>query len=173
MITLGTVSRIWKEVIIVTTQPIERILVATNGSEAAREAVELGVDLASSQGAEVIFLHVAPPTVWRYSRMAPASAIPRQLPSPELDDALREAAARATEAGVGTRLALLSGDAAREIVSAADILDVDLVVVGKSGRNPLRDHVGTTVAKRAACPVLVARPRQARKPSRTLLRKAA
>jgi nucleotide-binding universal stress UspA family protein len=157
---------------IVTTQPIERILVATDGSEAAREAVELGVDLASSQDAEVIFLHVAPPTVWRYSRMAPASAIPRQLPAPELDDALRDALARATEAGVEARLALLSGNAAREIVSAADILEVDLVVVGKSGRNPLREHVGSTVARRSERPVLVAR-RQARKPSRMLLKKAA
>jgi nucleotide-binding universal stress UspA family protein len=160
-------------VIIVTTQPIHRILVATDGSEAAREAVERGVDLASSQGAEVIFLRVAPPTVWRYSRMAPASAIPRKLPAPELDEALREAAARATEAGVEAKLALISGNAAREIVSVADILDVDLVVVGKSGRNPLREHVGTAVTRRTTRPVLVARARQARKPSRPLLRKAA
>src|ERR671919_656160 len=39
---------------------MKRILIATDGSEAAREAVELGVELAEDEGAEAIFVHVVP-----------------------------------------------------------------------------------------------------------------
>ena len=39
---------------------MQRILIATDGSAAANEAVELGVELARDEGAEVIFVHVVP-----------------------------------------------------------------------------------------------------------------
>ena len=39
---------------------MKRVLIATDGSAAADEAVELGVELARDEGAEVIFVHVVP-----------------------------------------------------------------------------------------------------------------
>ncbi len=39
---------------------MQRILIATDGSAAANEAVELGVELAREEGAEVVFVHVVP-----------------------------------------------------------------------------------------------------------------
>jgi len=155
-----------------TTEMFDRILVATNGSEKASAAVERGVELAASEHAELVFLHVAPPTVWRYSRLAPASAIPRRLPAPLHNDALRAAAALASEAGVKARLELLSGDAAREIVSVAEQLDAD-VVVGESGQNPLRERVTPSVLRRAKRTVLVAKRRKAQAAKVLPLRKAA
>jgi nucleotide-binding universal stress UspA family protein len=139
------------------TQPIERILIATNGSESARAAVQLGVDLAAAHDARVVFLHVRPPVAWRHGRLVPPSAIPRKLGSPAQDEALGAAATIAREAGVKTQLELISGDAAREITTVADIVDADLVVIGESGRNPLRERIGHEVVRRSNRPVLVAR----------------
>lgn len=156
-----------------TTKLFHRILVATNGSEQASAAVERGVELALSEQAELVFLHVLPPTVWRTSRLAPASAIPRRLPAPLHDEALRAAAARASEMGVKARLELLSGETAREIVSVAEQLEVDLVIVGQSGRNPLRERVAPKVLHRAKCTVLVAKSLEPGAERSVPLRKAA
>jgi nucleotide-binding universal stress UspA family protein len=144
------------------TQPIERILVATNGSKGAKAAVKLGVDLAGAHDAQLVFLHVRPAAVWRYARLAPASAIPRKLGTPLQDEALCEASVAASESGMQAHLELLSGDAAREIVTVADIVDADLIVVGESRRNPLRERVGYEVLRRSKRPVLVARRQRAR-----------
>ena len=51
---------------------MKRILIATDGSAAANEAVELGVELAREEDAEVIFVHVAPAT-----DVVPVDGIPR------------------------------------------------------------------------------------------------
>ena len=41
---------------------MKTIVIATDGSPSALEAVEYGLELASDQDAEPIFVHVAPPT---------------------------------------------------------------------------------------------------------------
>ena len=43
---------------------MKRILIATDGSAAADEAVELGVELARDEGAEAILVHVVPTADW-------------------------------------------------------------------------------------------------------------
>ena len=39
---------------------MKRILIATDGSESAREALEFGLDLAAEQDAKTFVVHVAP-----------------------------------------------------------------------------------------------------------------
>ena len=39
---------------------MKKILIATDGSESAREALEFGLELAAEQDAEAFILHVAP-----------------------------------------------------------------------------------------------------------------
>jgi len=138
-------------------EPFNRILVATNGSGSSQAAVERGLELAATDGAEVIFVHVRPPVAWRYGRLAPASAIPRRLPAPAQDEALAGAVTRAEELGVPSRIALLSGNAAREIVGVSDLVDADLIVVGKSGRNPLRERVAPSVLHKSRRTVMIAK----------------
>jgi len=43
---------------------MKRILIATDGSSKAREAVGFGIELASEQEAAVTLLQVIPPTDW-------------------------------------------------------------------------------------------------------------
>jgi nucleotide-binding universal stress UspA family protein len=156
-----------------TTMPIKRILVATDGSESSDAAVDMGVGLAAAEHAHVVFLHVRPPASYRYSRLAPASAIPRKLGSAAQDDALQRAATVAREAGVSAQVELIAGDAAREITSVAEIVDADLVVVGRGSRNPFHEHVGSSVVRRTKRPVLVAKRRPEADAKTGLFRRAA
>ena len=40
---------------------MKKILIATDGSASAHEAVGIGVELAAEHGAQVVFIHVLPP----------------------------------------------------------------------------------------------------------------
>ena len=95
---------------------MKRILIATDGSAAANEAVELGIELAQDEDAEVIFVHVVPATDVVPAMGFPAvGAVPHSL-NAEDREALDDAAAYAAERGIAARTKLLSGDTVDEIV---------------------------------------------------------
>ena len=140
------------------------ILVATDGSDEARLAVEEGVDLAAAVGASVIFLSVT-------RRPPPLVGDPyyQRLLAKELADAraaLAEAVAIARERGVPYQRERLEGSAADEIVAFARRHDVDLIVIGSRGRGTVKGaflgSVSTAVTRRADRPVLVVRERTGR-----------
>lgn len=140
---------------------MQRILVATDGSDSAAEAVEFGVDLAAEHGAELIFVHVVPEL-----DLVPATMLPlgRALPhEPSSDDRvlLEDVAAIAAAHGVLSTTALLRGDTVDEIVAYADSRDVDLIVVGSRGHGTLRTallgSVSRGVLRESMRPVLVVR----------------
>ncbi len=155
-----------------TTGKFHRIVVATSGSPGSKLAVQRGVELAAHEGAEVVFVHVRPPVQWRMSRLTPVTAVPRLLGEPEQDEALQEAQAKAREAGVKARIRLLSGDTAKLIKATADNVAADLIVLGPTGRNPLREHAGPKVRRLAKRSVLIAKQREHAAP-RVALRRAA
>lgn len=137
-----------------------RILIAANGSPSAAHAVTVGVDFAAAQGEAVTFLHVVAPAFARPGRLAAATLLnPR--PYREDEVALKAAAALACEAGVEADVVVVSGDPADEIVSYADTIDADLIVVGSRGHNAvttvLIGSVSRGVLREARRPVLVAR----------------
>jgi nucleotide-binding universal stress UspA family protein len=116
---------------------MKRILIATDGSPAAQEAVEFGVELAEEHGAEIVFVHVVP-----FLDPAPMNGFNvvgarRRDPSAEEYEVLADAEAVAENRGLHARTDLLSGNAADEIVAHADNLDADLIVVGSRGRGPI------------------------------------
>ncbi|MGI9658894.1 MAG: universal stress protein [Gaiellaceae bacterium] len=125
---------------------IERILVATDGSPSALDAVKVGVDLAQEDGAEVVAIHVA-------------SADGRDSPDPlPLDSAVSVA----RDHGVELETHLAVGDDVVEVISElADQLDADLVVVGSRGLNAalssLLGSVSRGLAAQCPRPVLVVR----------------
>ncbi len=47
---------------------MKQILIATDGSPSAQEAVEVGLELAKEQGADVTFVHVAEPDMFAGGR---------------------------------------------------------------------------------------------------------
>ena len=139
-----------------TTQAINRILVATDGSGSSQHAVELGVELAAAEAAEITFLHVVPPVEFRAGRLS-MPAVPRRLGADD-DDALEEAAAAARASGVPFHLELIAGELGETIVACGDAFDVDLIVVGERARRHwLSVNVPRWVARHATRAVLVAR----------------
>jgi nucleotide-binding universal stress UspA family protein len=140
---------------------VKPIVIATDGSDEAKEAVRLGVELAADEGAEVVLAHVV--QVFDPLERAPGS--PHRVPAAADDEALREASAIAEAAGVPATLELLLGLPEDEIVALADDLDASVVVVGSRGQSGLRGallgSVSRAVVKNAKRPVLVVKPTSA------------
>jgi nucleotide-binding universal stress UspA family protein len=116
---------------------MKRILVATDGSPSAAEAVQFGIELAAEHDAELVFAHVVPEfdlvpaTVFQIGGVFPhdPGATERQV--------LEAAAELAAEAGIVSTTALLRGETVEQIVEYADTHDVDLVVVGSRGHGAI------------------------------------
>jgi nucleotide-binding universal stress UspA family protein len=140
---------------------MKRILIATDGSASAREAVHFGLELASEQEAEAVFVHVAPAVdIFPGGGFASPGALPHTVSS-EDREALDEASALAAEAGVEARCELLTGQPVDEIVAYAESIGADLIVVGSRGlgavKSALLGSVSAGVLHEAHRPVLVVR----------------
>jgi nucleotide-binding universal stress UspA family protein len=141
----------------------KNILVATDFSEQAHQAVLHAIELAKKIGASVHLLHV-------YS--IPVVGLPEGgvMPTGKMLDqiigdsrgALEKVAAECAPSGVLGQHILRAGDAREVIVSTAKELAVDLVVVGTHGRRGLSrvilGSVAESVVRTAPCPVLTVRP---------------
>lgn len=141
---------------------MQRILVATDGSPSAAEAVRFGVELATEHAAELIFVHVVPTVdVVPAAVFGMCTAFPHE-PSDEDRAMLEDAAAVAAEHGVVPTTALLRGETVAAIAAFADSHEVDLIVVGTRGRGAiagtLLGSVSLGILREAKRPVLVVRP---------------
>ncbi len=138
-----------------------RILVAVDESAPAPVAVELGAELAAKFGAQLALINVTHPPV-------PLATI--DLPMYDIEPPA-ERIRRATEllgkirmfvpAGINVEELVAEGIPAVKIVDAARDWSADLIIVGTHGRHGVsRLILGSTaeaVARKAGCPVLVAR----------------
>jgi nucleotide-binding universal stress UspA family protein len=144
---------------------MKKILVAIDGSEGSRAAIDEALELAGQVGAQVTFAFVRRPP----SALLGYPYYGRLL-STELATARATVAAaelRAEEAGVESATTVLEGEPVDEILSAADNRGVDLIVMGSRGRGPfagaLLGSVSSAVVQHADVPVLVAKERTARR----------
>src|SRR5436190_4803539 len=112
---------------------MKQIVVATDGSPSAQEAVRFGLELAVDEGSAVTFVHIMPPDDFTTARLAPAVTVSHAVPVDETEAALREAEEEAAEAGVPYALERISGDTADEILAVAEAREADLIVVGNRG----------------------------------------
>ena len=140
---------------------MNKILIATDGSPSAQQAVEFGLELAEEQGAEVVFAHVAPGLdVLPGNGFGWAAAVPHEVTEHDWSP-LNDAVALAEERGIEAKPAMLRGDPVDEIVACADTIDADLVVVGSRGHgaiaSALLGSVSRGVLHEAHRPVLVVR----------------
>lgn len=139
---------------------MQKLLIATDGSPASREAVAFGLELAAEQGASVTFLHVASvEAVWPVAGYSEEEVA--ELPPPDKDDVLKEAKALADEKGVEADLELTFGDPVVEIARVADEVKADLIVIGSRGlgaiSGTLLGSVSRAVLRETKRPVLVVR----------------
>lgn len=141
------------------------ILIATDGSPGAREAVDYGLALAAAQHARAVLLQVVPPVDWthldRGSTVKPLRDEIRLKEALALDDA----ALRAADRGVEVTPHVVAGNPADEIVAYADSIGADLTVLGSRRRGTLAGallgSVSRAVLHESHRPVLVVPSRHA------------
>jgi nucleotide-binding universal stress UspA family protein len=134
-------------------QPVRKILVPTDGSEAAASAVGPAEKLAQLFGAEVVVLHVVAPPLTAGpllsgmdgSWLPPALFV---LPPSEADEATRGMAERFAHAGLNVSRFTVMGDPAAEILDHPSILGVDLIAMATHGRSGASRWVVGSVAER-------------------------
>jgi nucleotide-binding universal stress UspA family protein len=140
---------------------MKRILIATDGSAAADEAVELGVELARDEGAEAILVHVVPTAdLVSMNGFGLMGYVPHD-PTEWDEQMLEDAQAVAEREGVPAGTALLRGDPVAEITRHADTIEADLIVVGSRGHGALTSallgSVSRGILSASRRPVLVVR----------------
>ncbi|SDM98377.1 Nucleotide-binding universal stress protein, UspA family [Halogranum gelatinilyticum] len=137
----------------------DTILVPTDGSDAAMNAVDHAVDLARQYDATLHVLAVVDPTSFSTLDVDPSTVVVA------MERQAREAAQRvetvAEEAGVAIETAVVRGDPARTITTYATDNEADLVVMGTHGRSGLDRYLLGSVTERvvrtADVPVLTVR----------------
>ena len=141
----------------------ERILLATDGSDAAQPAIEHAIDLAAFCDATLSALYVVDASAAAAVPEAQAFTITDLLEDAG-DQALDVVQALAEERDVTIDPHVRHGRAHREILTAADELDADLIVLGTHGRSGidrvLLGSVAARVVRQSEIPVLIKRAPQ-------------
>ena len=141
------------------------IVVGTDGSETAREAVQQGTELAKSVGARIDLVSAYEPV--SDQRLAEERrGVPEDLqwtvnPREDVDATLNAAAQEIQGAGVPVETFARQGDPADAILDVAEERGSDLIIVGNKGmtgaKRFLLGSVPNKVSHHAPCSVLIIR----------------
>jgi nucleotide-binding universal stress UspA family protein len=141
---------------------VQKLLLATDLTDASSAATEQAFELASRLGASLLVVSVIDPgQLW----------LPGGTANARVDQvrARREASAqnlveRGRESGIPVTFLVWEGEPGESIVSAAEAERPDMVIVGSHGRGPvgrfLLGSVSEHVVRHAPCPVLVVRTQE-------------
>jgi nucleotide-binding universal stress UspA family protein len=141
------------------------IVVGTDGSETATQAVRQAVDLAKEIGAKVELVSAYEPVSDQRLREE-RTEVPDDLqwmvnPREDVDATLQEAAELAKENGVDVETYARQGDPADAILDVAEEQNADLIIVGNKGmtgaKRFLLGSVPNKVSHHAPCSVLIIR----------------
>ncbi len=143
----------------------KKMLLATDGSEEAELATRAAVELAEGTGSELHVVYVEPLPDFMKKNDAGTPGYDRQLYKiieGEGRETLRKLVWGVKVAGGSVAEAhLRMGAVAEEIVTLADELEVDLIIVGSRGlsgiKRALAGSVSESVFRHARCPVMVVR----------------
>ena len=142
-----------------------RIVVGTDGSETAAEAVRQAIDLAKMSGATLgivsAFSPVSERKVKDEQRDAPADVQYEIGPREDVNLVLDAAAAEARKEGVEVQTHPVEGDPAEAILKVAEDTKADLIVVGNKGMTGARrfilGSVPNNISHHAPCSVIIVR----------------
>lgn len=138
----------------------KKIMVATDGSELCKKAVEAGVEISRLSGAKLYAVYVIVPTTHSARDFGWEKAAMEHFRNEgEKATGFVEAAAKA--AGVEVESALIEGQPAEKIVEFAEQNDIEMIVMGSLGKTGLDrfllGSVAENVVRHAKKPVLVVR----------------
>ena len=143
----------------------ERIVVGTDGSDTAAEAVRQATELARATGGKLDIVSAYEPVSARQIREE-SGEIPGDVayavgPKEDVNVVLEGACKPAAEAGVEVATHAREGDPADAILDVAEELNADLIVVGNKGmtgaRRFLLGSVPNKISHPAPCSVYIAR----------------
>ena len=144
-----------------------KILLATDGSEAATKATQMASDIANVSGSELHVLHVGNMKEFHVAPSAEQSFSPRTASLGDVrekaEQTLEEAVRQVEEAGGTVAEAhMRMGDPDGEILRFCEEQgDFGLIVMGSRGLGPIKRRlmgsVSESIVRHAQCPVLVAR----------------
>jgi nucleotide-binding universal stress UspA family protein len=142
-----------------------RIVVGTDGSDTAEEAVRQAIDLAKLTGATIGIVSAYQPVSKRRvqgeQEGAPADIANQFGPNEDVNFVLDAAAAKARAAGLEVTTHPVQDDPADAILNVAEKVDADLIVVGNKGmtgaRRYLLGSVPNNVSHHAPCSVIIVR----------------
>jgi nucleotide-binding universal stress UspA family protein len=141
------------------------IVVGTDGSDTATQAVREAVDLAKALGARLELVSAYAPVPEQRLRAERREA-PEDIqwainPREEVDMSLERAAEIGRDAGVAVNMHARQGDPADAILDVAEEQNADLVIVGNKGmtgaKRFLLGSVPNKVSHHAPCSVLIVR----------------
>jgi nucleotide-binding universal stress UspA family protein len=141
------------------------IVVGTDGSETATEAVRQAVELAKATNSRIELVSAYEPVssqrLREESQQVPGDMQWMVNPREDVDTTLNEATEIANEAGVAVQHHARQGDPADAILDVAEETKADLIVVGNKGmtgaRRFLLGSVPNKVSHHAPCSVLIIR----------------
>jgi nucleotide-binding universal stress UspA family protein len=142
-----------------------RIVVGTDGSETAAEAVRQAIDLAKLAEARLSIVSAYAPVSKRRVQDEQADApadVQHQIgPREDVNLVLEAAAALARKEGIEVQTHPVEADPAEAILNVAEQTDADLIVVGNKGmtgaRRYLLGSVPNNVSHHAPCSVIIVR----------------
>ena len=141
------------------------IVVGTDGSETATEAVRQATDLAKSIGARINLVSAYEPVsearLREERREVPADLEWSVNPREDVDNTLSSAAEQMKEAGVEVETFARQGDPADAILDVTEEQNADLIIVGNKGmtgaKRFLLGSVPNKVSHHAPCSVMIIR----------------
>jgi nucleotide-binding universal stress UspA family protein len=142
-----------------------RIVVGTDGSETAAEAVRQAVDLAKLASAQLSIVSAFAPVSKRRvegeQRDAPPDVQHEIGPREDVNLVLDAASADARKAGIEVQTHPVEGDPVEAILNVAEETKADLIVVGNKGmtgaRRFLLGSVPNNISHHAPCSVIIVR----------------
>ncbi|WP_435345186.1 universal stress protein [Haloarchaeobius sp. HRN-SO-5] len=110
----------------------QRVLIAVDGSECATRAAQAGIDVAATYGARVDVV----------------AAVHRELDEAQAETVLADVESLAADADVDVETHVATGHPATVVVSLADDIDADVVVMGRHGHGGVRERILGSVTDR-------------------------
>jgi nucleotide-binding universal stress UspA family protein len=140
----------------------KKILLATDGSPDAGQALNYACDLALRDNARVFVVHAFEPVPTYLGHPAEGRVLSRHVAAGE--EVANDAAAKLQEAGVDAVVEVLEGPAADAILNVAGVRECDLIVMGSRGHGTLASLLLGSVSHRvlahARVPVMIVKAQE-------------